>query len=90
MEVARRPGGGASNGAGAPLHECVREAVENFFTHLDGHPCRGLYRMVMTEVEAPLLKAVLEQTGGNQSAAAELLGINRGTLRQKLRKYELA
>jgi len=74
---------------GEPLRACVREALENYFEHLDGHPTSGLYRMVLSEVEAPLLAAVMRHTRGNQSKAAELLGINRGTLRKKLKQYDI-
>ena len=72
-----------------PLRECVREAVDNYFENLEGHGCSDLFRMVMGQVEAPLLEAVMRHTGGIQSSAAELLGISRGTLRKKLREYDL-
>ena len=72
-----------------PLRQCVREAVENYFSALDGHATNGLYKLVLKEVEAPLLQAVLQQTRGNQTRAAEVLGLNRGTLRKKLREYGL-
>jgi Fis family transcriptional regulator len=78
-----------SAGGAPPLRECVREAVESYFTHLDGHSCNGLYKLVMQEVEAPLFEVVLEVAKHNQSAAAEILGMSRGTLRKKLRDYEL-
>jgi Fis family transcriptional regulator len=70
-----------------PLRECVRDALENYFSQLGGHPPGDLYRLVMTEVEAPLLVTVMRYTRGNQSKAAEVLGINRGTLRKKLREH---
>ena len=73
-----------------PLRECVRDAIENYFARLDGHSCNELYRLVMSEVEAPLLETVMRHTGGNQSNAASLLGMSRGTLRKKLRAYGLA
>jgi len=72
-----------------PLRECVRSAMVNYFDHLDGHSTSGLHRMVLNEVEVPLLEAVLSYTGGNQTQAAEVLGINRGTLRKKLKEYNL-
>ncbi len=72
-----------------PLRDCVREALENYFGHLDGHPATDLYRMVMTEVEQPLLVTVMRHAGGNQTRAAEMLGMNRGTLRKKLKQYDI-
>ncbi len=71
------------------LRECVEEAINSYFQQLDGHPTGDLYKMVMEEVEEPLFRSVLEYTGGNQSKASELLGINRGTLRKKLKLYGL-
>ena len=79
----------ASN-TGEPLRVCVRNALESYFAHLDGHDTSDLHRMVIGEVEAPLFEAVLKHTDGNQSRAAEMLGINRGTLRKKLREYDLS
>ena len=71
------------------LRECVEDAINSYFQQLDGHPSGDLYKMVMEEVEAPLFRSVLQYTGGNQSKASELLGINRGTLRKKLKLYGL-
>jgi len=65
------------------------EALRGYFTHLNGHKPGDLYQLVLGEVEKPLFKAVLSYTNGNQSEAAEILGINRGTLRKKLRTYKL-
>ncbi|AFJ02966.1 DNA-binding protein Fis [Methylophaga frappieri] len=73
----------------APLKECVDTALKNYFQQLNGAPAANLYEMLMTEVEVPLLKATLQHTHGNQSRAAEILGINRGTLRKKLKQYGL-
>ena len=73
-----------------PLRECVREALTNYFKHLGDHDVNGLYEMVMTEVEQPLLATVMEHTGGNQTRAAAVLGISRSTLRKKLAQYDLA
>jgi Fis family transcriptional regulator len=61
--------------------------VERYFAQLGGHQAEGLYELVLGEVEAPLLASVLRHTQGNQSRAAEILGINRGTLRKKLKAY---
>jgi Fis family transcriptional regulator len=73
----------------APLSDCVSRALHDYFHQLEGMPPANLYEMLMTEVEVPLLKATLSYTNGNQSRAAEVLGINRGTLRKKLKLYGL-
>ncbi len=72
-----------------PLRACVRQAVEDYFARLGGHSTTGLYQMVVQEVEGPLLEAVMRHTRGNQSKAAVVLGLNRGTLRKKLKRYNL-
>jgi len=71
------------------LKECVHTAIDKFFDHLDGQPTTGLYDMVMAEVEEPLLQVVMKHARDNQSKAAEILGLNRGTLRKKLKQYDL-
>lgn len=71
------------------LKECVDTAIEQFFELLDGQPANDLYNMVMSEVEAPLLEVVMKHARDNQSKASEILGINRGTLRKKLKQYDL-
>ncbi len=72
-----------------PLSALTDEALKSYFANLNGHKPGDLYQLVIGEVEKPLLKAVLSYTNGNQSRAAEILGINRGTLRKKLKSYEL-
>lgn len=71
------------------LRGCVEQAMENYFQNLDGQPVSDVYEMVMTEVEAPLLEIVLKYTRHNQTKAAQVLGLNRGTLRKKLKQYGL-
>jgi Fis family transcriptional regulator, factor for inversion stimulation protein len=71
------------------LKECVHNVMDKFFEHLDGQPASNLYEMVMTEIEAPLLDVVMKHARDNQSKASEILGINRGTLRKKLKQYDL-
>ena len=72
-----------------PLRECVKVAVEGYLQQLDGHDVSEFFSFVMTEVEAPLLETVLAHANGNQSRTAAMLGINRATLRKKLKRYNL-
>ncbi len=75
---------------GGPLAACVRTAVERYFHDLNGVQPEALYDMVISQVEAPLLELTMERTQGHQCQAAKLLGINRNTLRKKLKLYGLA
>ncbi|MCU7796362.1 MAG: DNA-binding transcriptional regulator Fis [Candidatus Thiodiazotropha sp. (ex Semelilucina semeliformis)] len=72
-----------------PLRQCVSDAMQRYFQNLNGHGANNLYRLVMNEVEAPLLESVMKHTGGNQTLAASILGISRSTLRKKLSQYDL-
>jgi Fis family transcriptional regulator len=72
-----------------PLSGTVKSMLEDYFNDLDGHPPADLYQMVLQEIEQPLLETVLHYTRGNQSKAAVLLGLNRGTLRKKLKQYDI-
>jgi DNA-binding protein Fis len=69
------------------LSEVVTQAIQNYFSGLKGQEPVALYQLVMEEIEAPLLKSVMEYCKYNQSRAAIMLGLSRGTLRTKLRKY---
>ncbi len=69
------------------LRECVAQAMQNYFQQLDGQDVVDLYEMVLSEVEAPLMEAVMNHTNGNQTKASQITGLNRGTLRKKLKKY---
>lgn len=71
------------------LRDCVQETLASYFDHLDGQPVTHVYDMVLAEVEAPLLDAVMRYTHRNQCKAAEMLGLSRGTLRKKLKQYDL-
>ena len=71
------------------LDAAVRLNLESYFRDLEGTTPHGLYDMVIKAVERPLLEIVLAQTEGNQSRAAEWLGINRNTLRRKLLDHKL-
>lgn len=72
------------------LRQSVERAMENYLTDLgDEDLVNDLYELVLSEVEAPLLEAVLRHTSSNQSRASTLLGLNRGTLRKKMKQYGL-
>lgn len=76
-------------GRALPLRTLTASALESYFATLNGHQPGRLYELVLREIEAPLFKAVLDYAAGNQSRAAEILGISRGTLRKKLKTYGL-
>jgi len=69
------------------IARCVRRTLDGYFRDLDGEKPAGVYDMVMNCVEKPLIEVVLHRVGGNQTQAAELLGLNRNTLRKKIRIY---
>jgi Fis family transcriptional regulator, factor for inversion stimulation protein len=75
------------NGKGIPLRSQAEEALQGYFDTLNGHSPAHLYDLVMREVEDPLFKVVMTRVKGNQSRAATILGINRGTLRKKLKEF---
>ncbi|MEK9989269.1 MAG: DNA-binding transcriptional regulator Fis [Halieaceae bacterium] len=72
-----------------PLRDSAAEAIAHFLSTLDGEACSDLYDMVLHQVEEPLLRAVMEYSQQNQSHASAMLGLNRGTLRKKLRQHGL-
>ena len=69
------------------IRACVASSLETYLHQLNGHDCVNLHSLVLAEVEPPLLTAVLSYCNGNQTKAAQLLGLNRGTLRKKLVQY---
>jgi Fis family transcriptional regulator len=79
----------SSNTPDQTLRGHVEQAMRNYFSHLDGESVSDVYAMVLAEIEAPLLEVVLEYSRGNQTRASEILGLNRGTLRKKLKEYGL-
>jgi Fis family transcriptional regulator len=67
----------------------VRKVMRQYFKDLDGEKASGIYDMVVLAVEKPMLEVVMYQAQGNQTRAAELLGLNRNTLRKKLQQHGL-
>ena len=72
------------------LSNAIKESLDDYFTHLDGQPPHAIYAMVLGCVERPMLEYILSKVGGNQSKAAEILGLNRNTLRKKMAEYGLS
>lgn len=71
------------------IARCVRKALDGYFKDLEGEKPHPIYDMVMRSVEKPLIELVLKHAEGNQTRAAELLGINRNTLRNKMKQYRI-
>jgi Fis family transcriptional regulator len=71
------------------IRNSVATALENYFSQLDGQDVFDVYEMVLAEVEAPLFEAVMKYTRKNQTKASIMLGLNRGTLRKKLKQYDM-
>jgi Fis family transcriptional regulator len=71
------------------LSSTVRKVMKQYFKDLDGEKCSGIYEMVVAAVEKPMLEVVMGQAQGNQTRAAQLLGVNRNTLRKKLKQHGL-
>lgn len=79
----------AGSARGETIEQCIVRSLNEYFDNLDGAKPHALHEMVLQAVERPLIRFAIERTQGNQSAAAELLGINRNTLRKKLTEYRL-
>jgi len=73
----------------AEISDCVRRSLNRYFRDLDGENPNGIYDMVLCCVEKPMLEVVMKHANGNQTVAAEMLGINRNTLRKKLNDHNL-
>lgn len=72
-----------------PLHDEVKKAVGSYLIHLNGENTTNMYEIFLHELERPLLVTVMRHTRNNQSKAAQMLGLNRGTLRTKLKTHGL-
>ncbi len=79
----------SSNGKGTSLRQSVQLAVRAYLDELEGELGSEVYQMVLAEVEAPLLEEIMQYTRNNQTKASQMLGLNRGTLRKKLKQYGL-
>ena len=77
------------NGEGRQLGHQVSKSMRKYFKELDGEKPTDIYNMVLKEVELPLLEIVMKECDDNQSKASKILGINRGTLRTKLKEHKL-
>jgi Fis family transcriptional regulator len=71
------------------LADCVRRTLNRYFRDLDGESPHAIYDMVLGCIERPMLEVVMKQADGNQTLAADMLGINRNTLRKKLGEHKL-
>lgn len=69
------------------LSACVRKVMTQYYKDLDGEIAANVYDMVINCVEKPLIQIVMNKAGNNQSRAAEMLGINRNTLRKKMLQH---
>ena len=71
------------------IADCVKRTLNRYFRDLDGEQPHAIYDMVMNCAEKPMLEVVMKQANGNQTVAADMLGINRTTLRKKLNEHDL-
>ena len=71
------------------LNDCIVRSMRQYFNDLNGETPINLYKFFINEVEKPFLTVVMQHVNGNQSQATKLLGINRNTLRKKLKQYQL-
>lgn len=71
------------------IQECIKDNLEGYFQDLRGAEPHAVYDMVVNAVERPMLEVVMLRAEGNQSKAADWLGINRNTLRRKLSEHAL-
>ncbi|MCU4136832.1 DNA-binding transcriptional regulator Fis [Buchnera aphidicola (Sitobion avenae)] len=72
-----------------PLRELVKKSLKYYLLNLNGKNINNLYELALAELEQPLLDMVMQHTRGNQTRAALMMGINRSTLRKKLKKYNM-
>lgn len=85
MSLQKEPHGHATQDS--ELSACVRKMMKQYFKDLDGEDVSNIYDMVVANIERPLLEVVLHHARGNQTRAAEMLGLNRNTLRKKMTQH---
>jgi Fis family transcriptional regulator len=73
----------------APLSKCVEDALQFYLKNMEGHEITNLHRLVMEEVERPLLETVMQHVSGNLSQASKILGMTRSTLRKRLLTHQI-
>ena len=71
------------------LNEFVRQSMKDYFEKIDGYSINNIYSLVVGEVEKPLIEETIKYCKGNQSKASEILGLSRGTLRKKMKQYNI-
>jgi len=71
------------------LADCVKRSLERYFKDMDGEKPTSIYEMVLKNIEKPMIETVLGKANGNQTLAAEMLGINRATLRSKMQQLRI-
>ncbi len=91
FNVSPNPNSGSENDSQeiSQLSHAVKHSIRRYLFELEGTQPNNMYELVLKQIEQPLFEAILEHTKGNQSRASEMLGLNRGTLRKKLRSYNL-
>ena len=72
------------------LREFVSQAMKDYFEKIDGYPIDKVYNLVIGEVEKPLIEETIKYCNGNQTKASTLLGLSRGTLRKKMKQYDIS
>ena len=72
-----------------PLEDLVHSKLESFIDQIQGYDVNDLYPIILERVERPLIQLVLKKTRGNQVRAAQMLGINRNTLRKKINHLKI-
>jgi Fis family transcriptional regulator, factor for inversion stimulation protein len=71
------------------LADCVKRQLERYFKDMDGEKPTSIYEMVLKNIEKPMIETVLGKASGNQSLAAEMLGVTRNTLRKKMQQLRI-